>query len=410
MKVPVVMPQLGLTMTEGSVNAWLMKTGDAVHKGDMLFVVSTDKADMEVESLDEGSLSEIVVQPGNVVPVGTVIAYLTKPGDEPPDGSTPPKTIPGPPPAATLEKEMPSPAVEKAPVVTSEPVSKEEEVRASPRARRLARQLGVDLSGVTGSGRDGRIVEEDVRRAQGAASPPAPVAPMSSQDLRRRRLIAEKLTQSIQTIPHFTVSAEVNAKELMALRESLKGPVQLQSNLKLTMTDLLLKALGLALEETPGMKAVWEEGILRAYGGCDLGLAIATDKGVVAPVMRGVDGLELVDIGRRRNEATEKARAGRFSLTDLEGGIGTLSNLGMYRVDQFQALITPGQSFILAVGKIDNRPWVDKGLLTVAPTLRLNLSVDHRVADGAQAARFLGKIAELIENPYRLLWEPKKSR
>lgn len=176
------------------------------------------------------------------------------------------------------------------------------------------------------------------------------------------------------------------------------------------MTDLLLKALGLALEETPGMKAVWEEGILRAYGGCDLGLAIATDKGVVAPVMRGVDGLELVDIGRRRNEATEKARAGRFSLTDLEGGIGTLSNLGMYRVDQFQALITPGQSFILAVGKIDNRPWVDKGLLTVAPTLRLNLSVDHRVADGAQAARFLGKIAELIENPYRLLWEPKKSR
>jgi pyruvate dehydrogenase E2 component (dihydrolipoamide acetyltransferase) len=223
-------------------------------------------------------------------------------------------------------------------------------------------------------------------------------------------LIAEKLTQSIQTIPHFSVAAEVNAKELIALRENLKGPIQQKSDLKLTMTDLLLKALGLALEETPGMKAVWEGGIPRAYNGCDLGLAIATDKGVVAPVIRGVEGLDLVEVGRRRSEATEKARAGRLSLTDLEGGIGTLSNLGMYRVDEFQALITPGQSFILAAGKIDNRPWVDKGVLTVAPTLRLNLSVDHRVADGALAAQFLGAIAELIENPYRLLWEPEKSR
>jgi pyruvate dehydrogenase E2 component (dihydrolipoamide acetyltransferase) len=273
----------------------------------------------------------------------------------------------------------------------------------------LARELGIDVAKVTGSGRDGRIVEEDVRQAHEALSSPAPVASISSQDLRRRRVIAEKLTLSIQTIPHFAVAVEVNAKELVTLRESLKGPIQQQSNLKLTMTDLLLKALGLALEERPDMKAVWEDGTLRAYSGCDLGLAIATDKGLVAPVIRGVDELALVDVGRRRSEASEKARTGRLSLTDLEGGIGTLSNLGMYRVDQFQALITPGQSFILAVGKIDNRPWVDKGALTVAPTLKLNLSVDHRVADGAHAARFLGKIAELIENPRRLLRGPKKS-
>jgi pyruvate dehydrogenase E2 component (dihydrolipoamide acetyltransferase) len=404
------MPQLGLTMTEGSVNAWLMKAGDRVHKGNMLFVVSTDKADMEVESLDEGTLSEIVVQPGKVVPVGTVIAYLTQPGDETSARRTPPTAIPEPPPAALPNEEMPAPAVEEVPVVKAEPASDEEEVRVSPRARRLARQLCIDLFKVAGSGRDGRIVEEDVRRAQGAVSSPAPAASISGQDLRRRQLIAEKLTLSIQTIPHFVVATEVNAKELITLRESLKGPLVQHSNLKLTMTDLLLKALGLALAETPGMKAVWDEGIPRAYSGCDLGLAIATEKGVVAPIIRGVDGLELVEVGRRRNEATQKARAGRLSLTDLEGGIGTLSNLGMYRVDQFQALITPGQSFVLAVGKIDNRPWVDKGALTVAPTLRLNLSVDHRVADGALAARFLGNIAELIEDPYRLLWEPKKSR
>jgi pyruvate dehydrogenase E2 component (dihydrolipoamide acetyltransferase) len=404
------MPQLGLTMTEGSVNTWLMKLGDTVHKGDMLFVVSTDKADMEIESLDEGILSEIVVELGNVVPVGTVIAYLTKPRDEPSARPASPSAVSEPQPAAPLEKATAGVVIEEPPVLTSEPVSKKVEVRVSPRARRLARQLRVDLSKVVGSGRDGRVVERDIPRSPGVVVPSAPMTCMSSQDLRRRQLIAEKLTQSIQTIPHFSLAAEVNAKELIALRENLKGPVQQKSNLKLTMTDLLLKALGLALEETPGMKAVWEAGVPRAYGGCDLGLAIATDKGVVAPVIRGVDGMDLVEVGRRRNEATEKARAGRLSLTDLEGGIGTLSNLGMYRVDQFQALITPGQSFILAAGKIDNRPWVDKGALTVAPTLRLNLSVDHRVADGALAAQFLGAIAELIENPYRLLWEPEKSR
>lgn len=410
MKVPVVMPQLGLTMTEGSVNTWLMKIGDTVHKGDMLFVVSTDKADMEIESLDEGILSEITVELGNVVPVGTVIAYLAKPGDKPSAGSAPPVGVSELQPAVPSEKATVGHFVAEPPVLASEPAPKQVEVRVSPRARRLARQLGVDLSQVAGSGRDGRIVERDVPRSQKAPAPPAPVASGGFGDLRRRQLIAEKLTQSIQTIPHLSVAAEVNAKELIALRENLKGPIQQKSNLKLTITDLLLKALGLALEETPGLLAVWEGGTPRAYSGCDLGLAIATDKGVAAPVIRGVDGLDLVEVGRRRSEATEKARAGRLSLTDLEGGIGTLSNLGMYRVDQFQALITPGQSFILAAGKIDNRPWVDKGALTVSPTLRLNLSVDHRVADGALAAQFLGAIAELIENPYRLLWEPKKSR
>ena len=331
MKVPVVMPQLGLTMTEGSVNTWLMKIGDTVHKGDMLFVVSTDKADMEIESLDEGILSEIVVELGNVVPVGTVIAYLTKPGDGHSAVSAPPIAASEPQPAAPPEKATAGHIVVEPPALASEPATQEAKVRVSPRARRLARQLGVDLSQVAGSGRDGRIVERDVPRSQKAPVPSAPVASVGFGDLRRRQLIAEKLTQSIQTIPHFSVAAEVNAKELIALRENLKGPIQQKSNLKLTMTDLLLKALGLALEETPGMKAVWEAGTPRTYSGCDLGLAIATDKGVVAPVIRGVDGLDLVEIGRRRNEATVKARAGRLSLTDLEGGIGTLSNLGMYR-------------------------------------------------------------------------------
>jgi pyruvate dehydrogenase E2 component (dihydrolipoamide acetyltransferase) len=426
MKVPVVMPQLGLTMTEGSVNTWLMKIGDKVNKGDMLFVVSTDKSDMEIESLDEGTFSEIVVPLNEVVPVGTVIAYLERPGDGSAGGTASVKAaaadVPAPPAAEKLA--APAAMASAASVAKAEPVAASKaappepkveaapkvEARVSPRARRAAGQLGVDLSKVTGSGREGRIREKDVLSAQALAGPSAPVVAMSAQDLRRRQIIAEKLTESIQTIPHFSVAAEVNARELVALRESLKGPVEKQSNVKLTVTDLIFKALGMALELTPAMKAKWEAGSPHTYSGCDLGLAVATEKGVVAPVIRGVDRLDLTEIARKRTDAVEKARASRLSVTDLEGGLGTLSNLGMFRVDQFQALITPGQSFILAAGKIDNRPWVDKGVLTTAPTLRLTLSVDHRVADGAIAAQFLGELAEILENPYRLLWEPKKSR
>jgi pyruvate dehydrogenase E2 component (dihydrolipoamide acetyltransferase) len=182
-----------------------------------------------------------------------------------------------------------------------------------------------------------------------------------------------------------------------------------QAGVKITVTDLLLKALGLALAETSEMRTVWDEGNGPTAAAVDLGLAIASERGVVAPVIRNVGGLDIIEIVRWRQAATEKARGGRLSLADLEGGVGTLSNLGMYRVDHFQAIISPGQSFILAAGKIAHRPWVEKGVLIVAPTVTLTLSVDHRVADGALAAQFLERIAEIIENPYRLLWAPAKS-
>jgi len=405
MSVPVVMPQLGLTMTEGSVGQWLKMPGEFVRKGEMLFVVSTDKADMEVESLDEGKLSRIVVEPGDVVPVGTVIAYLEGPGEqtttEPPPSRVAAKLQP-----QAVQEEKVRPVVEVTPPVVSVNGTRGEGAPASPRARKLARELGVDISQVRASGRSGRIVEDDVRRFAETARPkPAKAAP---PDLRRRQLIAERLTKSIQTIPHFSVSLEVRADQFISLRESLKTPVEKQAGLKITVTDLLLKGLGLALGEASEIRTVWKGEAPQAVSTIDLGLAIATDRSVVAPVIRNVDALDLVEIARRRQDATEKARGGRLSLTDLEGGIGTLSNLGMYRVDCFQAIISPGQSFILAVGKIAHRPWVQEGALTVASTMTLSLSVDHRVADGALAAQFLERIAEIVENPYRLLWTPAK--
>ena len=398
MSVPVVMPQLGLTMTEGSVSEWLKKPGDMVRKGEMLFIVSTDKADMEVESLDEGHLAQIVVEPGNVVPVGTVIAYLGEAG-ETVAASAPAVSAPTPaavPAAGAKVQSTATPAISS----DSSP-AREGGLPSSPRARKLARELGVDIAKVPPSGGRDRIVEEDVR-AFAAAGKSQP-KPSQVPDERRRRVIAERLTESIQTIPHFSLSLEIRADKLIALRESVKTQIEQQTGKKVTVTDFLLKALALACRETPQMCFVWKDGSAQKAAAIDLGLAIAADSGLVAPLFRNPAGMDLAALARRRTELIEMSRVGRLSLADLEGGIGTLSNLGGFRVDRFNAIINPGQTFILAAGKIAQRPWVEAGGLFAAHTLNLTLSVDHRVADGALAAQFLEKIAAGIEDPGRLV-------
>lgn len=392
MSVPVVMPQLGLTMTEGSVSEWLKKPGDMVRKGEMLFIVSTDKADMEVESLDEGHLVQIVLQPGNVVPVGTVIAYLGQPGETVAAAPASASVVTGAPSAPKPDAGAP-PSMAASPAPSSgAPETREGGLPSSPRARKLARELGVDISKVVPSGGRDRIVEDDVRRF--SATSKTPSAPV---DLRRRRVIADRLTQSIQTIPHFFLNVEVRADQLVALRERIKESGS--PGLKITVTDLLLKALAFACQQTPEIRVVWDDGNFRSVSAIDLGLAISADSGVVAPVMRNAASRSITEIAKWRSDAAEKARGGRLALTDLEGGIGTLSNLGMYRVSQFNAIISPGQSFILAVGKIENRPWVEGRGLIVTQAMNLTLSVDHRVADGAAAAKFLENIAAIIESP-----------
>jgi pyruvate dehydrogenase E2 component (dihydrolipoyllysine-residue acetyltransferase) len=398
MNISVVMPQLGLTMTEGTVSEWLKKPGDQVQKGEPLFVVSTDKADMEVESLTDGTLARILVETGKTVPVKTVIAYIEITGDEAaaeaPAATHPESGSPQPPAAEVFAAERSG---------LAQPARGRQAGRraASPRARRLARELGADLSTIEGSGPGGRIVEEDVRKIATSAPSRAAVP-----DIRHRQLIAERMTQSIQTIPDFSLAVEVNAEQLLAAQETLKKFVEKATGLKLTLTDLFVKAVGLALAGTPLMNAVWEEEVIRRRNTADVGLAIATERGVVAPVIRNADTLDPAGIALRRNELAERARQGRLSLPDLEGGSGTLSNLGMYRVDHFQAIISPGQSFVLAVGRVRMRPWAEGATVTVKPTVVLNLSVDHRVADGATAARFLERIAEIIEDPMKALHQP----
>lgn len=394
----IVMPQLGLTMEEGTVSAWLKKPGDPVTKNEPLFSVSTDKVEMDVESAVDGILGNIIIPAGETVRVGTVLAYVEDGGEDvTATGSQQPS-------AESLEKDS-------APRETGSPMapapienerlaksSSQDQQPVSPRARRLAKELGVSLAAVRGSGVQGQVTEKDIR----AAAPQEKTAP---SDNGRRQLIAERLTLSVQTIPTFSVAAEANAENLVALHESLKQSPSETAGIKLTITDLLLAMFAQTLKNNPDLNATWEgQGISRRTT-VDVGLAVATPKGIMAPVIRAVDSLNLQTLAARRLALVEKARAGRLALSDLEGGVATLSNLGMYRVDHFQAIITPGQSSILAVGQIRTRPWAGD-TLTMKPTVILNLTVDHRVTDGAAGAVFLGKLIELIENPHSVSWQP----
>jgi pyruvate dehydrogenase E2 component (dihydrolipoamide acetyltransferase) len=271
----------------------------------------------------------------------------------------------------------------------------------SPRAKRLAKELGVDTARLRGSGANGEIVEEDIKWAGSSQSKTSQSLSSQSKapqpNLRKRQLIAERLTRSIQTIPTFSVAAEANAEKLVALHEKLRQQPP-ADGVKLTITDLLLNIFADVLKRSPELCATWENNEPRDHSSIDIGLAVATPSGVVVPVLKNVDALDLPHLAIKRHELAEKARGGKLSLPELEGGISTLSNLGMYRVDHFEALISPGQSSILAVGSIRKRPWAAETLV-IRPTVILNLTVDHRIADGAVAAAFLNMLVEKLEEP-----------
>jgi pyruvate dehydrogenase E2 component (dihydrolipoamide acetyltransferase) len=383
MSISIVMPQLGLTMEEGTVSGWLKQPGDFVKKNEPLLTITTDKAEMEVESLFEGTLGEILIQSGETVPVGTVLAYLEgERQDVGPVRSE--QTSPNMLHEAESQEQISGPG----PVVLPTTSAKSPD-RASPRAKRMAKEIGVDISTLQGSGTAGEILEKDIRQASGSKTQ------ATGPNLRRRQMIAERLTQSIQTIPTFSVSAEANAEKLIATYEGLRK----DKATRVTLTDLILAKFAAALKATPEITATWKDDAPKTNSAIDIGLAVATAEGIVAPVLKGVDSLDLQSLAAARQAVVNKARQKKLSLTELEGGITTLSNMGMYRVDRFEAIITPGQSSILAVGSIKNRPWVDGSKVVSKPTIILNLTVDHRIADGALGATFLGKLIELIEDP-----------
>lgn len=368
MPYEIVMPQLGLTMTEGSVTSWLKKPGDRVEKGEIVFTVETDKVEMEVESFGRGYLDRILIKPEQVVPVGTVIATLS---DDPPQASandTPPPT----------------------------------QLAISPRARRIARELGVDLTAVKPAS-GSRVTEDDVRRIYQASASAAGLPKANLRQSAASKVTARRMTASFQSAPHFYLGVEANAAELVKLRESQKDSGVARFGVKLTYTDLFLKAMAVALAEQQEVNQYWRDGELVPHDSVDIGFAAQTSDGLLVPVVRNAQRRGAFDLAREREALTQKARSGALSVADMEGGSATLSNLGAFGIDSFQAILNPPQSVILATGRIARRAVVIEDQVQAQPTVALNLSADHRALDGVTAAKFLARIRELIENPSSLL-------
>jgi pyruvate dehydrogenase E2 component (dihydrolipoamide acetyltransferase) len=396
MAVSVVMPALEMAQETGKLIAWKKKEGERVSKGEMLLEVETDKAVVEVEALGEGILAGITAREGDVVPVGQTIAWLLKPGEPLPASaaasSAAPAADPPSPPAAAGPGPAPAPAAG---------------VRISPKARRLAREHGVDITAIRGSGPGGEVLADDVMKAAaGGASPaaapgasaavPAAAGPAGPPDAGAvssiGRIMAERTTASWTSVPHFFLAREVDATALSAARERLVPVIERSHGVKVTHTDLIVAAVARALRRHPRMNGSWGSGSVVLHAEVNVALAVAVEHAVVTAVIRDADRLALGDIARRRRDLGERARANRLQPSDISGATFTISNLGMFGVDAFTAIIVPPQAGILAVGAIADRVVASGGMIGVRPTMTLTLSSDHRVVDGAGAAAFLNDV------------------
>ena len=395
MAAEVKVPRLGQGMESGTIVRWLKAEGDRVEKGEPLYELDTEKATQEVEADVAGVLLKISVREGDV-PVGQTIAFVGEEGEEvaaeSADSAADEPVEPESPPAQPPERQ---------PEVPVRPVPSDGRVKASPLARRIARERGVDLAGLTGTGPDGRIVAEDVERA--SAGPPTPVAPGPSvpgevEEIPLtgvRRTIARRLTQAWQ-VPVFQlqVSADMaRADELLARRR------ELQPDVRVTVTDLLTKVCAEALVRHPEVNVQFTDEALLRFPSANVGIAVAAPQGLVVPVVKGAERLSLTEIATVRGALVARSREGKLRQDDLEGGTFTISNLGMFGVESFVAVLNPPQAAILAVGATEQRAVVRDDALTVRPTMTMTLTVDHRAVDGAPAADFLRSVKAFLEDP-----------
>ena len=397
MPTSVVMPALEMAQETGKLISWLKKEGEAVAKGEPLLEIETDKAVMEVESPADGVLAGVKVEAGAEVPVGRTIAWIVKPGETAPTEEVHVESgRKGVAPAAS------APAA-SASAVAAPPHSATHEIKISPKARRLATEKGVDLAHVHGSGPAGEILASDILAAAESKSS-APAAPSHAESLSPvARLMAERTTQSWTTVPHFFVIRELDATALNRVRQQFAGDIDKSYGVKLTHSDLLVALIARVLAEHPRMNANWTGNAVRLNGDINISLAISVDEGVVAPVIPHADKESLGGIALQRRELAERARANKLRPADLTGGTFTISNLGMFEVDAFTAIITPPQAAILAVGRIADRVVAVDGQPVVRPMVTLTLSSDHRVVDGARAAEFMRDVADAIANPQKWL-------
>jgi pyruvate dehydrogenase E2 component (dihydrolipoamide acetyltransferase) len=407
MAVSVVMPALEMAQETGKLVSWKKKEGEQVKKGEMLLEVETDKAVVEIEASGDGVLSGVTAKEGDVVPVGQTIAWLLKPGEAVPAGG-------GQMQSGRKMDAAPAAAAAAAPPAAAEPASAAG-ARISPKARRLAREHGVDITKLRGSGPGGEILADDILKAASSASasaaqPSAPAAtarPASAPSAPAPggavssigRIMAERTTQSWTTVPHFFVARDVDASALNATREKLIPSIEKSHGVKVTHTDLIVAAVSRALRQHPRMNGSWANGSITINSDVNVALAMAVEDAVVTAVIKNSDRISLGDIAKQRKELSERARANKLQPADITGATFTISNLGMFSVDAFTAIIVPPQAGILAVGAIGERVVASNGMLGVKPMVTLTLSSDHRVVDGVRAAQFLNDVVVALSEP-----------
>ncbi|MBX7496099.1 pyruvate dehydrogenase complex dihydrolipoamide acetyltransferase [Qipengyuania sp. 6B39] len=428
MPTPIKMPALSPTMEEGTLAKWLVKPGDTVSAGDIMAEIETDKATMEFEAVDEGTIASIAVEEGTEgVKVGTVIAMLAEEGEDVSEAAAAapateeakaePKAeaAPAPTPAA---KPAPAPAA-----AAAAPKASGDRILASPLAKRIAEQKGIDLASLKGSGPNGRIVKADVEGAQPGAGPakseaaaPAPAAPAKpatlggdldapyeAQKLNNvRKVIARRLTEAKQTIPHIYLTVDVRLDALLKLRGELNKSLE-ADGVKLSVNDLLIKALARALQRVPKCNVSFQGDELFQFAREDISVAVAAPSGLITPIIRDAGRKGLAQISTEMKELAGKAKDGKLQPHEFQGGTASLSNLGMFGTKQFDAVINPPQAMILAVGAGEQRPWVIDGALGVATVMSATGSFDHRAIDGADGAALMQAFQQLVENPMGLV-------
>jgi len=393
----IVMPALEMAQENGKLLSWRKKEGDAVAKGEPLLEIETDKAVVEIESPAEGILAGVKAHEGDVIPVGQTIAWIVMPGEKPPvetqaSGS-----------GRRMDTKSAAPAPAAAAKTSSAPASSS--ARISPKARRLAKEHGIDLSSVRGTGSDGEILAEDVMALIASPKPakdatgPGTLETMSSI----ARLMAERTTQSWTTVPHFFVVRELDAGAAVDAREKLGSAIEKAQGLRVTHTDILVALAARVLVKHPRLNSSWTGEGIRFNPEVNIGIAMAVSDGVVAAVIPGAQSKNLGEIAALRQQLTERARSNKLRPTDIAGATFTISNLGMYKVDAFSAIINPPQAAILAVGRIADRVVPVDGKPGIRPMMTMTLSSDHRVVDGARAASFLNDLADALQDPGKWL-------
>ncbi|MBL8700576.1 MAG: pyruvate dehydrogenase complex dihydrolipoamide acetyltransferase [Alphaproteobacteria bacterium] len=432
MPIKVLMPALSPTMTEGKLARWLKKEGDAVKSGQVLCEIETDKATMEVEAVDEGTLGKILVAAGTEgVKVNEPIALILEEGEN--AGAMTAAATGAPAPASPAS---PAPAAAPAaPAARAPAAAAGDRVFASPLARRMAEQAGIDLATLKGSGPNGRIVRADIEAARGAgaarpgAAAPRPAAPaaaaaaapapaaVSSSALAAigphklvplstmRKVIARRLTESKQQVPHFYLSVDCEIDKLLAGRAALnaRSPEKGPGAFKLSVNDFVIKAAAVALRQVPNANASFSDDGILLWDNVDISVAVAIPGGLITPIIRNADAKGLVQISSEMKDLAGRAKDGKLKPEEFQGGTFSISNLGMFGIKQFEAVINPPQGCILAVGAGEQRPVVKSGALAIATVMTCSLSVDHRVVDGAVGAEFLAAFKKVVEDPLAML-------